>query len=161
MLFLFSEVAKEEIFREILTVDASKACQDTYTLSRINKENANIFASFLHSSFNTSVINSEFLFGLLQGSILGILLFNIFVCDLLFMMSSTDFASYAVNNTPYVSADTIDEVIKSLETASVKLFKWFSDNQMKANQDKCHLIIGKNENISMYIDSLKIKKHQL
>ena len=73
------------------------------------------------------------------------------------MMSDTDFASYADDNTPYVSADTIDEVIKRLETVSVKLFKWFADNQMKANQDKCHLIVSKNENISMHIDPFEIK----
>ena len=57
------------------------------------------------------------------------------------MMSDTDFASYADNNTPYVPPDTIDEVVTRLETASVKLFKWFTDNQMKANQYKRHLII--------------------
>ena len=51
------------------------------------------------------------------------------------MMSDTDFASYADANTPYASADIIDEVIKRLETASVKLFKSFADNQMKANRD--------------------------
>ena len=33
------------------------------------------------------------------------------------MMSDADFANYADENTPYVSADTIDEVIKRLETA--------------------------------------------
>ena len=69
----------------------------------------------------------------------------------------TDFASYATNNTPYVSAGTIHEVIKRLETASVKLLKWFPDNQIKANQDKCHLIVSENENISMHIGSFKIK----
>ena len=58
------------------------------------------------------------------------------------MMSDTDLASYADDDTPYVSADTIDEVIRKLETASVKLFRWFADNQMKANQDKCHVIAG-------------------
>ena len=57
------------------------------------------------------------------------------------MMRDTDFDSNADDNTLYVSADTIDEVIKRLETASVKLFKWFTDNRMKANQDKCHLIL--------------------
>ena len=46
------------------------------------------------------------------------------------MMNDTNFASYADDNIPYVSADTIDEVIKRLETASVDLFKWFADNQM-------------------------------
>ena len=44
------------------------------------------------------------------------------------MMCGTDFASYADVNTPYISADTINEVIKRLETASFKLFKWFADN---------------------------------
>ena len=57
------------------------------------------------------------------------------------MLSGTDFASYADDNTTYFSADTINEVIKRLETAPVKLFKWFADNQMKVNQDKCHLIV--------------------
>ena len=73
------------------------------------------------------------------------------------MIRSTDFASYADENTPYVSADTTDEVIKRLETASVKLFKWLADNQMKANRDKCHLIVSKNENISMHIGPFEIK----
>ena len=75
------------------------------------------------------------------------------------MMSDTDFASYAGDNTPYVSADTVDEFIKRLETASVKLFKWFADNQMKANQDKCHLIVSKNENVSMHIGPFEIKNN--
>ena len=71
-------------------------------------------------------------------------------------MIGTDFARYTDDNT-HVSGDTIDEVIKSLETAFVKLFKWFSDNQMKANQDKCHLIISKNENLLVYISPFEIK----
>ena len=58
--FLFSNVAKEEIFGSILKLHVSKACQDTNIPSKIIKEKTDIFASFLHSSFNTSVTNSEF-----------------------------------------------------------------------------------------------------
>ena len=55
-------------------------------------------------------------------------------------MWETEFASYADDNTHYVLGDSIDDVIKSLEVIdSINLFKWFLDNQMKANSDKCHL----------------------
>ena len=67
--FSFSKEAKEEIFRDILNLDVSKACQDTDIPSKIIKENADIFASFLHSSFNTSVTNSEFPSVLKQANI--------------------------------------------------------------------------------------------
>ena len=83
---------------------------------------------FLKNRKQRAKINSaysswkEILFGVPQGSTLGPLLFNIFLCDLFYMMSDTDFARYADDNTPYVSVDTIDEVIKRLQTASVKLF---------------------------------------
>ena len=72
-------------------------------------------------------------------------------------MIGADFARHTDYNTPYLSGDAINEVIRRLETASVKLFKWFSDNKMKANQDKCHLIISKNENLSVYISPFEIK----
>ena len=67
--FSFSKVAKEEIFSEVLNLDVSKACQDTDIPSKIIKENADIFTSFLHSSFNTSATNLEFPSVLKQANI--------------------------------------------------------------------------------------------
>ena len=46
-------------------------------------------------------------FEVLQGSIQGPLLFNIFLCDLFFSMNETDFPSYADDNTP-VTCNSID-----------------------------------------------------
>ena len=60
------------------------------------------------------------------------------------------------SNTPYVSDDTIHEVIKRLETVSVNLFKWFAVNQMKTKQNKCPLIVSKNENVLWYIGPFEI-----
>ena len=60
-------------------------------------------------------------------------------------MNETDFASYADDNTSYRTANTIDEVIESLEHDSMMLFQWFSDNQMKVNISKCHLLVNKKD----------------
>ena len=80
------------------------------------------------------------MFGVPQGSILGLLLFNIFLCDLFFVMENMDIASYADDNTPLTTGNSIEEVIQKLENAPKTLFQWFSDNQMKANPDKCHFL---------------------
>ena len=73
------------------------------------------------------------MFGLLHGSILGPLLFNIFLADLLLIHSDIDIANFADDNTPYLSAKN---VIESLERASVSLSKWFESNLLKGNADK-------------------------
>ena len=99
----------------------------------------------------------EILFGVPQGSILGPLFLNIHICDSFYIISETDFVSYADDNTPYVTEDSIDDVIRKLESVSSKLFKWFSDNEMKANKDKCHFITSNNisATISTYNTNVK------
>ena len=69
--------------------------------------------------------------------ILGLLLFNILLCDLFLYMENIDIASYADGNTSYTTVNLIEEVIQKLENAAKTLFQWFSDNQMKASPDKC------------------------
>ena len=102
----------------------------------------------------------EILFGVPQGFILGLLLFNIFLRDLFFIMNETDFASYADDNTPYKTVNTTDEVIKSLEHYSMMLLKWFSDNQMKAKISKCHLLMNKKDEVTLRIGDTEIKNSE-
>ena len=158
-----------KMFGALLT-DLSKAfdCLDHELL--IAKRNAYGFSltalklvhSYLSNRKQRTKINSsysswlEIIFGVPQGSILGPLLFNVFLIDLFFIIENTDIASYADDNTPYISADDIDGVIKSLEEASETLFKWFSDNLMKSNPDKCHLLISTNNTVKMKIGHFDI-----
>ena len=111
-------------------------------------------------------INSEYssweeiMFGVPQGSILGAPLFNIFLCDLFLIMENIDIASYADDNTPYTKGNSIEEIIQKLENAAKTLFQWFSDNQMKANPDKCHFSCNSNSEVSLTIETQKIKNSQ-
>ena len=122
-----------------------------------------VIYSYLENTKQRTKINSsyssweEILFGVPQGLILRPLLFNIFLCDMFFELRQTDFASYIDDNTPYVEANNIDEVITILENDSVQLFKWFSENQMKANKDNCHLVIRNNEKVTMKIVNIEIE----
>ena len=56
--------------------------------------------------------SKEILFGVPQGSILGPLLFSIFLCGMLFLMSETEFASHADDNATYVTSDNVEMSLK-------------------------------------------------
>ena len=52
------------------------------------------------------------------------------------------FANYADDTTPYSVGSTTTEVLESLSGITKKLFTWFANNKMKANDDKCHLLLS-------------------
>ena len=124
---------------------------------------ARLMQSYLCNRKQRTKINTayssweEILFGVPQGSILGPLLFNIFICDLFLIMNKVDFASYADDNTPYVIGNGAKEAINSLKEASDELFYWFANNQMKANPDKCHLLTSSSDKVSICVDNHNIK----
>ena len=77
-------------------------------------------------------------------------------------MSDKQFASYADNNTPYVVKNNMRSVIKSLENTSVELYAWFSDNQMKANTEKCRLMTSESKDLVINVENNQIanSKHE-
>ena len=84
----------------------------------------------------------EILFGLSHGSILGPLLFNIFISDLFLILNNIEIASCANDNTPYCSYKNFEDVITCLEKTADDLFTWFDNNGMKVNPNKCHLLLS-------------------
>ena len=87
--------------------------------------------------------------GVPQGSMLGALLFNIFSCDLFLEDENNYFANYADDTTPYSVGSTKTEVLENLSGITKKLFTWFANNQMKANDDKCHLLLSSPDDSSL------------
>ena len=80
--------------------------------------------------------------GVLQGPILGSILFNMFMCDMFLIINTTFFTGYSDGNSPFVVRDNIADVIKALEEIGVNILNWFSNNEIKLNTDKCHLLLN-------------------
>ena len=91
-------------------------------------------------------------YGVLQGSILGPLLFNIDLIDLFFECDNSEIASYADDTTPYSCADDIPSVITQLQSTASKLFSWLTNIHMKVNPGKCHIILSTKNAIDGHLE---------
>ena len=99
--------------------------------------------------------------GVPESSILGPLLFNIYICDMFFeTQKNIDFAGYADDNTPYTYSSNIEELLENLQGALEQLFQWFSANYLVANAGKCHLLTSSKITKNITISNTNVSSEQ-
>ena len=76
----------------------------------------------------------EILKGVPQGSVLGPLLFNIFIYDLFFFVEKSEVCNYADDNSLTVADICVDTIISKLVKDINNLDTWFKHNGMVLNK---------------------------
>ena len=89
--------------------------------------------------------------GVPQGSVLGPILFNIFINDLLFSVDESEICNFADDNTLYICDSSIDNVLRRLNADVSTILEWFKCNYLVVNPAKFQLIFPGTEKSSLSI----------
>ena len=90
---------------------------------------------------NTYSVFQVLLSGVPQRPILGPILFNFFINDLLLWTENAELHNFADGKTISCTEKFLEELIKSLTSESEKAAQWFKEKMMIVNPDKLQVII--------------------
>ena len=79
--------------------------------------------------------------GVPQGSILGPLLFNIFINDLFFSVTKSEVCNFADDDTLYSCNKDLEYAFSNLKYDLSNVLDWFKINSMKANPGKFQFMV--------------------
>ena len=112
------------------------------------KNSIQLIHSYLNNRWQRVKINNSFsswtelLLGVPQGSVLGPLLFNIYLNDLMWFIEHGEVCNYADDTTPHACDNSLNSLKSKLEKDSLNAIEWFKNNYMKLNTDKCKLLVA-------------------
>ena len=97
----------------------------------------------------------KILAGVPQGSILGPILFNIFINDFLFSLKHSQICNFADDNSIYACENDIENVLRSLNNDIQISLQWFKTNFMVANPAKFQVIFPGSDStqLGLYIEN--------
>ena len=96
----------------------------TFIRSYLKRRKQNMKIDNIFSSFQT------LLSGVPQGSILGLVLFNIFLNDLLTVPKKSQLYNFADDNIISAVSKSADDLLITLKNESKLAVKWFRENNM-------------------------------
>ena len=142
-------------FAGAVLMDLSKAfdtIDHNLLLAKLNayglgKDALLLIESYLSDRWQKVKVNSTFSSwteltkGVPQGSVLGPLLFNIYLNDLFFELDDS-VCNFADDTTSFVCDKSLEVVLHKLESNADNAIQWFQKNHMKMNPDKCNLLIA-------------------
>ena len=99
--------------------------------------------------------------GVPQGSILGPILFNLFLNDIFLFIHNANLHNFADDNTIEAFSLSVQELVSILEKQSDIAIDWLKSNSMIANPSKFHAIISTTGNSNVVGIPIKIKDRNI
>ena len=99
--------------------------------------------------------------GVPQGSIMGPLIFNVFMNDIYLSIVNTNLYNYADDNSMAAIGRTKLEVIQCLKLDAEIAIQWFKDNKMEANPSKFqYIMLNSSNEAPLVIENINIDPEQ-